>query len=111
MPHVLAGLDHDAGEFVPRHVRQFHIRVVPHPAVPIATANTVCFDLYHRAVIMRERVGHVLNFQWLAELLKDCRFHKISRVVVFNATADFAVNVLRNICHRIHSVSNKLIAF
>ena len=37
------GLD-DAGELVPGHVRQVHVRVMAHPAVPVAAAHAGRLD-------------------------------------------------------------------
>ena len=57
--HGRADLDDDAGELVPGHVRQPDVRVVTHPAVPVAAAQTGGLDTYDHAVARARRVGHV----------------------------------------------------
>ena len=72
---VLSGRKHGARELVARHMRQHHIRVVPHPAMPVAPAQTRRLDLDHHAFCRGRRIRHVLHARRLAELLEENRFH------------------------------------
>lgn len=67
-------LDH-AGDLVTRHVGQHDIRIVAHPAVPVASADAVRFDPQHHAVGRRLRVGQRLDGDRTPVLPVDCRLH------------------------------------
>src|SRR5262249_47471747 len=68
-----------AREFVPWNVRQANIRIVPQPAVPIASAETGRLYRDHHAVIGGHGVAHILDAQGLAELAVDGGSHDGSR--------------------------------
>ena len=48
--HILANSSNDTSQFMPGHMGQFDIRIMPHPAVPIATADTGRLHLNHDAM-------------------------------------------------------------
>ncbi len=54
-----AGRHHLAGEFMAGHVRQLDVRVMAHPAMPIATAKPRRADGDHDAVLAWRGVGRV----------------------------------------------------
>src|SRR3546814_11519121 len=43
-PHVASGRHHLAGRFMARHMRQADIRIMAHPAMPVAAAKTARAD-------------------------------------------------------------------
>eukprot|EP01133_Synstelium_polycarpum_P028869 gene28868-biopygen24276 len=47
-----------SGKFMAGHVRQLDIGVVTHPAMPVAAAQSRCFDLDDNARRGRDRIGH-----------------------------------------------------
>ena len=59
--HFLADLHDYPGQLVPGHVRQSDIRIVPHPAVPVAAADAVGFHLDDHAMRFRRWIGNVLD--------------------------------------------------
>ena len=59
-PHALAYLGDYAGQLVPRHVRQLDIRIMAHPAVPVAAAQACGLDLDDEPQLARARVGDLL---------------------------------------------------
>ena len=47
----------DSGKLMARYVRQANIRIMPHPAVPIASAQACCSDRKHHAAGGRYGIG------------------------------------------------------
>ena len=73
---IAADRDDDAGELVPRHMRElFDIRVVPAPAVPVAAAEPGGFDSNDGAVGRWRRIGNRFDGDGAAELVIDDCFH------------------------------------
>ena len=62
-----------SGEFMARHMRQPDVGVVPHPAVPVASAKSRCLHLDDHALRSRGRVGHVLHARRLREIARRGR--------------------------------------
>jgi hypothetical protein len=75
VPDVLSAGHHQAGEFVPRNMRQPDIGVMTHPAMPVAAAQPRGHDTQHHAVVIRYRVRYRLNRRWLLELLVNYGTH------------------------------------
>jgi len=55
---LAAHLGDGAGQFMPGHVRQFDVRIVALPAVPVAATQAGGLDLHHHTVRPWCRVGH-----------------------------------------------------
>ena len=79
--HLLAGGDHDAGQFVAWDMRQRDAVIVAHPAMPVATAKARCLDLDDDAIRRRLRVGNGLDCRRFAEFLEDNGFHGSAFIV------------------------------
>jgi hypothetical protein len=62
--HALTDRLYDACEFVPGHMRQHDIRVVPLPAVPVAETHAARHDLENDAASGCYRVRDLLDFEW-----------------------------------------------
>ena len=73
--HVPAHGFHHPGQFVPRHVGQSDIRVVTHPAVPVAAAHAGGLDTHHDAMRLRRRIGHVDQLRRRGEGFVKDGFH------------------------------------
>ncbi|MDR8774012.1 hypothetical protein FEP92_04419 [Burkholderia multivorans] len=72
---VRTGRDDHACQFVSRHVRQHDVRIVPHPAVPVAAADAGRLHLDHDAVRRGRRVRDLHHARRGAEcFVNDC-FH------------------------------------
>ena len=69
--HIFAHRGHNAGQLMPGHVRQMNIGVVPHPAVPVAAAQTGRHHLQDHTIWIRGRVRYLLNGEGLLKLFKD----------------------------------------
>ena len=52
-----------ARQFVARHMRQGDIRIMLHPAMPVAAANAGCLNLDHHAVGRRRRIRQRNHFR------------------------------------------------
>ena len=68
------GFDH-TGQFVPWHVWQMDVRIVPHPAVPVAPADAVRLHTDDDAIRRRRGIGDVLDGRWLFKGFVDHGFH------------------------------------
>ncbi len=66
---------HHAGEFVPGHVRQHDVRIVPHPPVPVAAAQPGRLDAHHDPARGRNRIGHLEDLGRLPVLPEHHRAH------------------------------------
>ena len=51
--HAVADRDYAASQLMARHMWQLDVRIVPHPAMPVAAANSTCADLDHDAALTR----------------------------------------------------------
>lgn len=69
------GFDH-AGKLMPRHMGKLNIGIMPHPAMPVAAADSVGHYLHHNAMRLRGRVGQLLKGRRGGKLLKNNGFHK-----------------------------------
>ncbi|MEY9198085.1 hypothetical protein ABIA16_003201 [Sinorhizobium fredii] len=67
-----------SGQFVAGHMRQADVRVVPHPAVPVAAAEPGRLDLDDDAVFAGRRIGQRPDFRRLLEGIVIHRFHRRS---------------------------------
>ncbi|MNE23122.1 hypothetical protein D3C80_1163650 [compost metagenome] len=72
---VLADCGDDAGEFVAGNMRQADIRIMPHPAVPVAAAEAGRLYLDDHAAIGRFRIGQGCDNRGLAEQFVKKRAH------------------------------------
>ncbi len=77
VPYVFPYLDDCSGQFVPGHVREPDVRVVPLPAMPVAPADACGIHGQNDAVIGGCGVGDVRDSQGGAELGKYGGFHGI----------------------------------
>ncbi len=68
---LLAGGFHHAGQLVTGHVRQADVRVVAHPAVPVAAAQAGGLHAQDHSARAGRRVGHVLDAQGCGKLCED----------------------------------------
>ena len=73
--HVPPDRRHDPRKFMARHMGQADVRVVPHPAMPVAPAQPRRHHLDHDAVWRRRRVWNAANLGSLAEALEEHRLH------------------------------------
>ena len=73
--HTFADACDGAGELMTGHVRQHDVRIVPHPAMPVAPAKARGLDLDHQALGTGRRIGHGPDRGLLAELFVDDGFH------------------------------------
>src|SRR5690606_9894864 len=67
------------GELVPRNVGQPYVRVMPHPAVPVAAAKPGRLDLDDNALGGGRGIRHCLDGWRLAELLENDGSHELLR--------------------------------
>lgn len=65
----------DAGKFVPRYVGQGNIRVMAHPAMPVAAANAGCHHLDDHAFLAGFGGIHRHEFWGGGEAFVDYGFH------------------------------------
>jgi hypothetical protein len=59
----------DTRNLVPRHMRQRNVRIVTHPAMPVAAADAGCADPEHDAGIARLRIIDAADFDRALEFL------------------------------------------
>ena len=63
-------LDH-SGKFMTRHMREANIRIMPHPAMPVASAQACSPDGDHHAAHGRFGIRQLLDTEWSAECAVD----------------------------------------
>ena len=68
----------NSGKLVSWHMRQANLRIVPHPAMPIATAQARCLDRNDRATSRGRGIRHFLNAQWFPERVVNCSLQLLS---------------------------------
>ena len=76
--HVLADGFDDPGQFVTWNMGQPDIRIVAHPAVPVAAADAGCLDPDNDAMGFRRRIGNGRQFRGLGERLVEHGLHGVS---------------------------------
>ena len=73
MAYILPNCFDHPGQLMTGNVRDVNIRVVPHPAMPIAPAKSGCFYTDDNPSLCRSWIGHILNNQWFCEFpVKRC---------------------------------------
>jgi hypothetical protein len=75
MTNVTSDLDNYAGQFMTGDVWQMHIRIMPHPAVPVTAAQTTRSNRDDGSIRFRNRIGNVLNAQRGLKLFKNSGLH------------------------------------
>ena len=66
-----------ARKFVSWYVGQNNVRVITHPAVPVAPADAACFELEHDTGHRRQRVGDPLNRRRPLKFIVNSSFHDL----------------------------------
>ena len=74
--HLAARGHDDAGKFMPWHMRQADIWIVPHPAVPVASAQPGRGDLDHHAVGRGNRIRHSADHRCFPEFFEHDGLHR-----------------------------------
>ncbi len=73
--HIFADGFNHAREFVSWHMGNMDVRVVAHPAVPVAAAYACGLDFQYRAASGRRGVGGLADLDRSLECLVDRRSH------------------------------------
>jgi hypothetical protein len=77
MSNRLAHSHYDAGQFMAGNVRQYNVRVVPLPAMPVTQANAARHDFQHYGIAPWCRVLYVLNLRRLTKRPVNDSFHSV----------------------------------
>ena len=72
--NVLANSFDNAGKLMSWHMRKADIRIMPHPAVPIAATQPRRSDRNHHAADWRFGIRQRLNAEWPAKCVINCSF-------------------------------------
>ena len=59
---VLTNSLYYACQFMTRYVRQFYVRVISLPAVPVTQTDTACHDFEYHAIAARNWIRDLFNF-------------------------------------------------
>jgi hypothetical protein len=81
-------------KFVTGNMRQLHVRIMPHPSVPVTAAHTTRPDGDDSRIRPRNRVRNITNGKWTLKLLENRRFHQAPRTFSIAAFRQCAVQPL-----------------